>query len=67
MAKCRDGVELPYRGSCPMCGANSDQPCRGQAYAQIMAEKARQEDARQRGHDVLELEKKMQQRDQRLP
>jgi hypothetical protein len=33
---CIDGVTLPPRGPCPICGATENERCFGRAYAEMM-------------------------------
>ena len=46
--QCRDGVGLPDRGPCPVCGATADMQCRGRNYAEMMARAQALADARAR-------------------
>ena len=66
MGKCRDGVDLPDYGPCPICGATADQTCRGRAYGEMMAKKAAQDEEAKRNRAIADVQRQMEAtRDQR--
>jgi hypothetical protein len=61
MSKCRDGVDLPTYGPCPVCGAEAWQECRTQSYAAYMKIQAAMREQRQAAGDLKDWD-----RDRRL-
>ena len=66
--KCKDGVELPLFGCCPVCGADRSEQCKGRAFIEIEMRREAERHDEQRNRELEFFRRQLEQdRDQRLP